>query len=97
MDRRRVLPAPVFAAWLSVFLPDLVAGGPPQLLTPAMVTAAWNIAATLPADDGRRPTLLAAAEQHAKAGLSGVGSGDYMGDHWLGSFALYMLGCAPGD
>jgi hypothetical protein len=27
--------------------------------------------------------------------LIGIGSGDYMGEHWLGSFALYMLGCVP--
>jgi hypothetical protein len=111
---RRVLPAPQFAAWLAAFLPGLVAGGPPQLFAPALVSdrgdgqlvhldglnlsrawALWGIAATLPPDDERCPVLLAAAERHAAAGLDGVGSGDYMGEHWLGSFALQMLDCAP--
>ena len=45
--------------------------------------------------DRRRSILIDAAERHARAGLLGVGSGDYMGEHWLGSFALYMLGSAP--
>jgi Protein of unknown function (DUF2891) len=55
----------------------------------------WGIAEALPSDDQRRSILIDAAEGHARAGLTGVGSGDYMGEHWLGSFALYMLGCAP--
>lgn len=55
----------------------------------------WGIAAALPPADERRPVLLSAAERHAQAGLEGVGSGDYMGDHWLGSFALHMLDQAP--
>jgi hypothetical protein len=55
----------------------------------------WGIAAALPPGDPRRSVLLDSATRHAHAGLAGVGSGDYMGDHWLGSFALYMLGCAP--
>jgi hypothetical protein len=54
----------------------------------------WGIAAALPRDDRRRSILLAAADQHAHAGLIGLGSDEYMGEHWLGSFALYMLGYA---
>ena len=54
----------------------------------------WGIAAALPPDDRRRFILIDAAERHARAGLIGVGSGEYMGEHWLGSFALYMLGFA---
>lgn len=57
--------------------------------------ALWGVAGALGPGDRRRPALLAAAGRHAAAGLEGVGSGDYMGDHWLGSFALYALGCAP--
>ncbi len=57
----------------------------------------WGIAAALPAGDARRAALLANAERHAAAGLSGIGSGDFMGDHWLGSFALHMLECAAGN
>jgi len=55
----------------------------------------WGIAHALPPRDPQRPLLHAAAMRHARAGLEGVDSGDYMGDHWLGSFALYMLDCAP--
>lgn len=54
----------------------------------------WGIAGILTSADQRRAVLLESATRHAIAGMSGVGSGDYMGDHWLGSFALYMLGCA---
>jgi hypothetical protein len=111
---RRVLPAEQFAPWLAALLPELAAGGPPQLLVPAVVSdrsdgqivhldglnlsrawCMWGVAAALPPDDPRRPALLASAGRHAQAGMDGVGSGDYMGDHWLGSFALFMLGCAP--
>jgi hypothetical protein len=55
----------------------------------------WGIAAVLPSADSRRQILLAAADRHAQAGVAGIGSGDYMGEHWLGSFALAMLGYAP--
>ena len=55
----------------------------------------WGIAEALSPDDRRRAILSEAAERHARAGLIGIGSSDYVGEHWLGSFALYMLGCAP--
>ena len=109
-----MLPIADFAAWLALFLPDLTDGGPPQLLTPAVVSdrsdgqivhldglnlsrawCLWGIAGALPPDDRRRSILIPAAERHARAGLAGIGSGAYEGEHWLGSFALYMLGCAP--
>jgi hypothetical protein len=111
---RRVLSAAVFADWLAVFLPSLAEGGPPQLLTPAVVSdrsdgqivhldglnlsrawCMWGMAQALPPDDRRRSILIEVAERHTRVGLIGIGSGDYMGEHWLGSFALYMLGCVP--
>jgi hypothetical protein len=110
---RRVLPPADFADWLAAFLPDLAEAGPPQLLTPAVVSdrsdgqiahldglnlsrawCMWGIAQALPPGDRRRSILIGAADRHARVGLMGVGSGEYMGEHWLGSFALYMLGCA---
>jgi hypothetical protein len=54
----------------------------------------WNIGAALPTSDPRRPLLFEAATRHAEVGLAHVMSGDYMGEHWLASFALYMLECA---
>jgi hypothetical protein len=49
------------------------------------------IARALPAPDGRRRVLDRAAEAHAKAGLARVSSGNYEGEHWLASFAVYLL------
>jgi len=36
------------------------------------------------------------AKRHAEAALKHVASGDYAGEHWLASFAVYMLG-TPGE
>lgn len=62
------------------------------------LSRAWclrGVAAALPASDARRPVLLAAAERHLEASLPHVTSGDYAGEHWLASFALYALSQAP--
>jgi hypothetical protein len=50
-----------------------------------------NIAAALPKDDAARSVLASAAARHAEAGLRHVASGDYAGEHWLASFAVYMF------
>ena len=51
-----------------------------------------NIAAALPHDDSRRAGLTAAAERHTQAGLAATLAGhDYAGDHWLPTFAVYLL------
>jgi hypothetical protein len=50
-----------------------------------------GVASVLPEGDRRRATLLAAAEAHARAGLEYVFSGYYEGEHWLASFAVYLL------
>ena len=42
-------------------------------------------------DDPRRAVLLDAADRHLQAGLEHVQSGDYMGEHWLATFAVYAL------
>jgi hypothetical protein len=107
---RRVLPQAEFRAWLHKFLPDLAAGKPKALLTPAVVTdrsdpqlvhldgvnlsRAWcmkSIAAALPADDPARQVLADSASRHAEAALQHVASGEYAGEHWLASFAVYLL------
>jgi hypothetical protein len=62
------------------------------------LSRAWclrAIANALPAaasDDALRVELTAAAHAHAAAGLAHVATGDYMGEHWLASFAVYLLG-----
>jgi hypothetical protein len=58
------------------------------------LSRAWcmrSIAASLPAQDSARRTLASAAELHTRAGLAHVASGDYAGEHWLASFAVYLL------
>ena len=58
------------------------------------LTRAWTmrgIASALPASDPRRKVLERSAAEHATAGLARVSSGNYEGEHWLASFAVYLL------
>ena len=58
------------------------------------LSRAWcmrSIAAALPADDAARIALENSAARHANAALEHVASGDYAGEHWLASFAVYLL------
>jgi hypothetical protein len=48
-----------------------------------------NIAAAL-AENPLGNILAASAVRHAEAGLAHVSSGDYAGEHWLASFAVYL-------
>ncbi len=57
------------------------------------LSRAWcwrGLAGTLPAGDPRRTAMEAAAEVHLAASLPHV-AGDYMGEHWLASFAVLAL------
>jgi hypothetical protein len=49
------------------------------------------IGLALPENDPARGPLLEAARVHAKDGLAHVTSGDYAGEHWLASFATYLM------
>ncbi len=107
---RRVLKPAEFRRWFRRFLPQLVAGGPKSLLTPAVVTdrtdpklvhldglnlsRAWcmrSVAGALPRNDRARRVLADSARRHATAALAHISSGDYAGEHWLASFAVYLL------
>ncbi len=58
------------------------------------LSRAWcmqSIAGSLPPQDPVRQLLAESAKRHARAALDHVGSGDYMGEHWLASFAVYLL------
>ncbi len=58
------------------------------------LSRAWclhAIANALGAGDARSSHLREAAERHLIAGLPAVQSGDYMGEHWLATFAVYAL------
>jgi len=58
------------------------------------LSRAWcmrSIAAALPRNDPARRILTRSAAAHAQAALAHVASGNYEGEHWLASFAVYML------
>ena len=55
---------------------------------------AWcmrSIADALSDDDPSKTILLVAADNHAEAALKHVTSGNYGGEHWLPTFAVYLL------
>jgi hypothetical protein len=103
----RVLPPAKYAVWFGHFLPQLPESlltpatvsdrSDLQLvhLDGLNLSRAWcmfRIAANLPETDNFvRDVLLAAAERHTQAGLAYVASGHYGGEHWLASFAVYLL------
>jgi Protein of unknown function (DUF2891) len=58
------------------------------------LSRAWcmrHIAAALPAGDLSRAHLAAAGYTHAVDALKNVATGHYEGEHWLASFAVYLL------
>jgi hypothetical protein len=58
------------------------------------LSRAWcmrSIAAALPQNDLARKILAGSARLHASDALAHVASGDYAGEHWLASFAVYLL------
>ena len=58
------------------------------------LSRAWcmnGIARALPEDASARKVLMESAVRHAVATLPHIASGSYEGEHWLASFAVYML------
>ena len=102
---RRLLPPSEFRPWLDDFLPRLPHGEPATLFRPASVSdrsdgkiahldglnlsRAWCWSSLAPAvsDPDRARS---AARRHLEASLPYV-AGDYMGEHWLATFALLAL------
>jgi hypothetical protein len=86
-----------------VFMPAVVTDRTdPQLvhLDGVNLSRAWcmkSIAGALPKDDPARKVLAESAARHAGAALAHVASGDYAGEHWLASFAVYLLVLPPAD
>ena len=102
---RAALPGEEFGPWFARFLPHLAQGQPATLLTPATVSdrsdgkiahldglnlsRAWcwrALAGFTPDPDAAQRTAAA----HIDASLPHV-RGDYMGEHWLASFAVLAL------
>ena len=82
---------------MSLFTPAVVSDrSDPQIvhLDGLNLSRAWcfrAVAGALPSGDGRAAIAAAAAERHLAAGLAGVASGEYVGDHWLATFAVLAL------
>ncbi len=58
------------------------------------LSRAWcmrSIATALPPNDPARRVLARSARLHASDALVHVASGDYAGEHWLASFAVFLL------
>ena len=100
---RRVLGAD-FATWLGAFLPNIDWFAPVTVddrsdgyivhLDGLNLSRAWcmqGIAGALPQDDPRGTALRTSAARHLDAGMRGVASGDYVGAHWLATFATLAL------
>ena len=96
-----------FAGWFGAFLPDLAAGRPKTLFTPAFVSdrsdskiahldglnlsRAWCWRGVADSLDAELAALArTTADAHLEASLPHV-AGDYMGEHWLATFALLAL------
>lgn len=103
---RRVLTETEFPVWWQRFLPVMPAPlltpaivadrADPKIvhldgLNLSRAACLWSIAAALPENDQGRRRLEEAAERHAEASLPYVASGEYAGEHWLASFAVWML------
>ena len=98
--------APAFRTWLDRFLPTLAPGlsvpvqttdrsdGKLAHLDGLNLSRAWcfaSLASAFPVEDPRHAELADAHARHAQAGLAAVGTGEYMGDHWLATFATYLV------
>jgi hypothetical protein len=104
---RRFLAPAAFRTWFAQFLPHAAAGEPASLFAPARVSdrtdgkiahldglnlsRAWCWRALAESLDARTARVAQkAAALHMAASLPHV-AGDYMGEHWLASFALLAI------
>ncbi len=103
---RRVLDELEFRQWFHQFLPELPESllRPAQVsdrtdpkivhLDGLNLSRAWamrGVAQALAPGDPARGRLRQSAQLHGQAALAHVTSGDYAGEHWLASFAVYLL------
>jgi len=104
---RRVLPVKEFANWFNQFfsmaslkhltiLPVVSDRTDLQIvhLDGLCFSRSWcmkGLAAALPATDARKKLLQRSSINHLAASLPNVVSGEYGGEHWLASFAVYAL------
>ncbi len=82
------------ARWLEPVTPPDRGDGKFAHLDGLNLSRAWmlqGVVAALPEGHELYSLLERAAARHAAAGLEGAGGDDWMGTHWLASFAVYLL------
>ena len=87
------IPADGSEDWLAIGIVNDPTDGKLVHLDGVNLSRAWaleGIASSLPQDDKRRASLLAAARVHGAAGEKSVSTPHYAGSHWLASFATYL-------
>jgi hypothetical protein len=103
----RVLPTEHFNTWIERYLPKLAKGELGKWTEPVQVSdmddghivhlvglnlsRSWCLNGLAQTLNSNHKFLNDSAQQHLEAGLRGVWSGSYEGEHWLGSFALYAI------
>ncbi|HVI45940.1 MAG TPA: DUF2891 domain-containing protein [Chitinophaga sp.] len=103
---RRILPEKEYRSWLYAFLPGLFKS-PITILQPGQVkdrsdgklvhldglnlSRAWCLEAIARHGGKNQVAIQALADKHLATSFHQVASGDYMGEHWLASFAVYLL------
>ena len=107
----RVLPTERFKSWFAGFLPRLSQGEPQSLFVPATVSdrsdgkiahldglnlsRAWGWRSIAPLlSESERTLATGTADNHLAAAMPHL-AGDYMGEHWLASFALLAFLTEP--
>jgi hypothetical protein len=102
---RRVLTPAEFKKWIKAFLPQLSkksfylepgkvsdrSDGKLVHLDGLNFSRAWCLYGIAAVDPKRYGHLKVIAEQHIRHSLPSIVDGDYMGEHWLASFAVYAL------
>ena len=100
---RKVLPKQQYTNWLKMFMPELFdknlklkpgkvkdrTDGKLVHLDGLNLSRAWCLKGIAAAINNRH--LLNLANEHLEAALPQVASGNYEGEHWLASFAVYAL------
>src|SRR5690606_11778302 len=101
----RILPAAEYRKWIRRFLPQLFkksfqlepgtvsdrTDGKLVHLDGLNLSRAWCLYGIAKHTDKNTERLLGLAQTHLRTALPHVASGDYMGEHWLASFAVYAL------
>lgn len=101
----RILPDTAYQGWIKKFLPVITSKT--FSLEPALVadrtdgklghldglnlSRAWDLYGIARHFPANRAQLYAIANKHLTDALPNIASGNYLGDHWLASFAVYAL------